>query len=295
MTADSRSPQPVPSHGVSGPANPDALDSDDHLAHILFVDDEEDLRLAAADWLGLSGFRVTTAEGMQAALAAFQADPPDVVVSDIRMPGGDGLSLLSQIKELDRAVPVVLLTGHGDVTMAVDAMRRGALDFLEKPYDADHLVQVLTKATERRRLMREVERLRALVDGTPELAARIVGSSPAMDAVRGQIRQLADFNVDVLLHGDTGTGKEVVARALHDFGDRASAPFVAINCAAIPEQVFEAEMFGHAKGAFTGAAEARVGKLERITVFTSLKKEFNRYYYGIMERKVVSLTNSSVS
>src|SRR5690606_24783171 len=155
-------------------------------------------------------------------------------------------------------LPVILLTGHGDVPLAVDAMRGGAYDFIEKPYDAELLVVVLDRAVERRRLGRELNRLRQAAGGS-ELEDRLVGLAPAMGKLRQSILQLADIDVDVLITGETGTGKEVIARALHDFGSRSKGQFVAINCAAIPETVFESEMFGHAKGAFTGASGERIG------------------------------------
>src|SRR5690606_7560815 len=160
----------------------------------------------------------------------------------------------------DADLPVVLLTGHGDVSMAVEAMHGGAYDFIEKPYDADHLIAVLDRAVERRRMGEELRKLREATGA--ELDTRLVGISAPMVQLRRSIAQLADIDVDILLNGETGVGKEVVARALHDFGHRSKGPFVAINCAAVPESVFESELFGHEKGAFTGAAGNRIGKLE---------------------------------
>ena len=228
---------------------------------ILFVDDEAELCEAAAEWLGVCGFSVTTATDPKTALARFDPARLDSVVTDVRMPGMSGIDLLAQLRDRAPDLPVVLLTGHGDVPLAVDAMRNGAHDFLEKPYDAELLVAVLDRAVERRRMGRELTRLRAAAGGA-ELEDRLVGLSPAMDTLRQAILQLADIDVDVLITGETGTGKEVIARALHDFGGRAKGQFVAINCAAMPESVFESEMFGHTKGAFTGAAGERMGKLE---------------------------------
>lgn len=227
---------------------------------IAFIDDELPLCAAAADWLGVSGFTVETYADPVAAMRSIRVGSCDCIVSDMRMPGASGQAVLEHFREIDHDLPVLLLTGHGDVAMAVEAMRGGAYDFIEKPYDADHLVAALDRAVERRRMGVELRRLRQAT--TASLDRSLVGISSAIVALRHTIQQVAGVDVDVLLHGETGVGKEVVARALHDFGHRADGPFVAINCAAIPESMFESEIFGHEKGAFTGAAGSRVGKFE---------------------------------
>ncbi|RFC66141.1 sigma-54-dependent Fis family transcriptional regulator [Fulvimarina endophytica] len=230
--------------------------------HVLLVDDEPELVDAASEWLGVSGFAVSSFTDPRKAIASLDPDAVDCVVSDLRMPHLDGMELLKAITAKDRRLPVILLTAHGDVAHAVQAMRHGAHDFLEKPYDADHLVAVLDRAIEERRLRREISRLRAELDGSAELDSRLVGASRQMREIRAKILQLANFDVDILVHGETGTGKEVVARALHDFSRRAPHRFVAVNCAAVPETIFESEMFGHAAGAFTDAKGEREGKVE---------------------------------
>ncbi len=227
---------------------------------ILFVDDEEQLRTSAAEWLSLSGFQVATSDSVDAAEAALAGRPCDVVVTDLRMPVRDGMALLDAAGRSDPDLPVVMLTGHGDVSAAVEAMRRGAHDFLEKPYDADHLVVVLDRAVRQRRLSIELARLRAAAGDRRAIEDRLIGVSSAIGELRDRVLQLAGIDVDVLVMGETGTGKEIVARALHDLGPRAPGNFVAINCAAVPEAVFESEIFGHTRGAFTGASVDRVGK-----------------------------------
>lgn len=225
---------------------------------IVFVDDEPDLCAAAADWLGASGFDVRTHTNPEKALATVDWAQCECLVTDIRMPGLSGLELLKHLHRIDADLPVIVLTGHGDVPVAVDAMQAGAYHFLEKPYDAEQLVQIIDNAVEARRLKRQISRLR---ESPGDLDTRIVGLSPAMAQVRRSVLHLADIDIDVLVTGETGTGKEVVARALHDFGRRHKGNFVAINCAAIPESIFESELFGHEKGAYTGAGTAREGKL----------------------------------
>ena len=228
---------------------------------VLFIDDEVELCRAAQEWLGVSGFTVATSSNPETAIAQTDPGALDCVVTDVRMPGLTGIEVLNHFRMGAPELPVVLLTGHGDVPLAVEAMRAGAHDFLEKPYDAELLVAVLDRAVERRRLGLELTRLRQAA-GSSELEDRLVGLSAPMTALRRSILQLASIDVDILVTGETGTGKEVIAQALHDFGSRANGQFVAINCAAIPETVFESEMFGHAKGAFTGAVGERTGKLE---------------------------------
>ncbi|MFC3165969.1 sigma-54-dependent transcriptional regulator [Ciceribacter thiooxidans] len=229
--------------------------------HVLLVDDDRDLLKAATDWLEVSGFSVSAFHRPEEAYQQLLRTDPDVLVSDIRMPGIDGMTLLNSVIKARGEVPVILMTGHGDVTLAVKAMKQGAEDFIEKPYDAEYLLSVLDKAVEKRRMKREIARLQKLVqeDGG---GSQIVGDSSAMRELRRRVATLADVDIDVLIIGETGSGKELVAQALHRQGRRCSGPFVAINCAALPESIFESEVFGHAKGAFTGALSDREGKFE---------------------------------
>jgi two-component system C4-dicarboxylate transport response regulator DctD len=232
---------------------------------VLVVDDDADLLVSTCEWLSATGFEVEgMALGSEAlrVLGAQASTMPDVLVTDIRMPGLDGIAVLEGVLRLDPDTPVVLLTGHGDIALAVKAMRAGAHDFLEKPYDADHLVAVLDRAIAQRRLAGEIRELRMRVAGGDTLETRLIGNDAAMVELRRRVAHLADVDADVLIIGETGTGKEVVARALHDYGKRSDKPFVAINCAAIPEAIFESEVFGHERGAFTGALNRRVGKIE---------------------------------
>lgn len=193
------------------------------------------------------------------ALVAFDEDPPSAVVSDVRLPGMSGLELLDVVWQRDCDVPVILITGHGDVSMAVQAMRAHAYDFIEKPFSSPRLVDVVLRALERRSLLTENRALRAQLGTMREMP--LIGSSESIQRVARTIDSLAPTDVDILICGETGTGKEVVAHALHARSGR-TGPFVALNCGALPESVFESEIFGHETGAFTGADKRRIGKIE---------------------------------
>ncbi|MBH3364033.1 sigma-54-dependent Fis family transcriptional regulator [Pseudomonas fulva] len=232
------------------------------LNSVMVIDDEASIRTAVEQWLSLSGFEVQVFARAEDGLVHIGRDYPGVIISDVRMPGMDGLQLLERLQADDPDLPVILLTGHGDVPMAVEAMRSGAYDFLEKPFTPQHLLGSLRRALEKRQLVLENRRLHQQADLRTRLETTLLGVSPGMQQLRRQVLDLAALPVNVLIRGETGSGKEQVARCLHDFGPRASKPFVALNCAAIPEALFEAELFGHESGAFTGAQGKRIGRLE---------------------------------
>ncbi|HEV7338830.1 MAG TPA: sigma-54 dependent transcriptional regulator [Bosea sp. (in: a-proteobacteria)] len=229
---------------------------------VILVDDDAEVLEAWRLTLELDGFEVVAKRSGDAALALLNRDSAAVLVSDVRMPGRDGFGLLAAVTAIDAEIPVVLITGHADVPMAVKAIRDGAWDFVEKPADPVLLIETVRRASEYRRLIIENRSLRAGVTPEDPWAARLVGSSPAIAKLRGRLALLADADTDVLLFGETGTGKEVAARALHDLGKRRAGRFVAVNCGAIPETMIESELFGHEAGAFTGARERRIGKIE---------------------------------
>ncbi len=230
--------------------------------HVLLVDDEQVMRTATAQWLDLAGYAVTALADARSALDRLSRQFDGVVISDVKMPRMDGMALQQAIAAIDADIPVVLVTGHGDVAMAVEAMRNGAYDFIEKPFEPERLLDIARRACDKRHLVLENRQLRRRLDEATDIERRLIGHSPAMRRLRQEVTDIADTPASVLITGETGTGKEVVARCLHDLSARAKGHFVAVNCAAIPENVFESELFGHEAGAFTGAQKRRIGKLE---------------------------------
>ncbi len=229
---------------------------------VIFIDDEKHIRIANRQTLELAGFDVQCYSSAEQALPLISMDWPGVVVCDIKMPGMDGLTLLSKVLGIDRDLPVILITGHGDISMAVGAIRDGAYDFIEKPFAAEDLIDTVRRAMDKRVLTLENRNLRLELVAQSQPGPRILGNTHSMQRLRATIAQVADTDADVLVLGETGTGKELVARSLHEHSHRHSGNFVAVNCGAVPEALIESELFGHEAGAFTGARERRIGKFE---------------------------------
>jgi len=228
---------------------------------LLLVEDKNELRAMLRKALERNGHSVDEATDGSAAIQKLRNKRYQMVLTDLKMPGASGLDVLRESKQADSTIPVILLTAFGSVDEAVSAMKEGAFDFIQKPVDLDHLKLLVERATRQQELLRENLILReefASRYGFP----RIVGESPAMRAVSQQLQKVAATEATVLLLGDSGTGKELFARAIHHISDRRDQPFIALNCAAIPESLVENELFGHEKGAFTGAGSRKVGKIE---------------------------------
>jgi two-component system response regulator AtoC len=228
------------------------------LRNVLVVDDEASMRHLLTVILADRGYQVRAVPGAEAALEELKARDFDVVLTDVRMPGGDGITLTRAIQEKQPGATVIVMSAYGSHDAAIEAMKAGAYDFLPKPFKPDDVLLCLRKAEERERLTRENRRLRTeLRAGFPSDA--IVGGSEPMQAVLRQVAKVAPQKTTVLIHGESGTGKELVARALHERSPRAAMPFVAVNCGAIPGELLETELFGHARGAFTDAVRAKKG------------------------------------
>ncbi|GJJ01499.1 sigma-54-dependent Fis family transcriptional regulator [Duganella rhizosphaerae] len=229
---------------------------------VLLIEDDATVRAGSAQALDLAGIEVQAFHTAEQALSLITPGFDGVVVSDVRLPGMSGLEFMAAVKAIDAQLPVVLVTGHGDITMAVGAMRDGAYDFIAKPYSSEQLTDVVQRAMETRRLVLEVAALRHRIAHGEGIEATLLGDSAAMRDLRRLILDLADEPADVLIYGETGTGKEMVARCLHQFSRRHQRNFVALNCGAIPETIFESEVFGHESGSFTGAGKRQIGKIE---------------------------------
>lgn len=228
---------------------------------VFFIDDEKPIRDALGQTLELEDYEVSLFSSARQALEKIDSQFPGVIISDINMPGIDGITFLKQALSIDPEFSIILLTGHGDISMAVDAMRLGAYDFLEKPFSTDNLLDIVKRAADKRELVLENRELRRELEAQSGPGPRILGNNPQIKQLRRILSHIKDTPADVMIHGETGTGKELVARFLHDHSVRQNQPFVAINCGAIPETMIESELFGYEPGAFTGAQKKRVGKI----------------------------------
>ena len=229
---------------------------------ILVVDDEEGVRWALRKALERAGYRVDLAADGPTGLAAAAGSEVDLVLLDVRLPGQDGLEVLHEIRRHRADLPVIMMTAYGTLQVAVEAMKLGAYDYIGKPFDMDEVLLVVEKALQAQALAREVTQLRQQLE-TPVVLGGIVGASPAMQQIFKAVGRVAGTDLTVLLRGESGTGKELIARAVHENSRRKDRPFVPVNCAAIPRELLESDLFGHERGAFTGAVAARRGRFEQ--------------------------------
>jgi len=231
----------------------------DSMPNILIIDDEKAIRKTLGEILSFEGYKITEAVDGEEGLDRFSAQDFDVILCDIKMPKIDGISFLEKAKDINPDIPIVMISGHGNIDTAVEAVKKGAFDYISKPPDLNRLLITLRNATEKQKLVTETKTLKRRVTKVQE----IVGSSLAIQKVKSTLEKVAPTDARVLITGDNGVGKELVARWIHERSSRSSAPLIEVNCAAIPGELIESELFGHEKGSFTSAIKQRIGKFEQ--------------------------------
>lgn len=261
---------------------------------VYLVEDDPAVQLGCVQALQLADIAVRAFDSAEALLPHISPGMAGVVVTDMRLPGADGLAVIREACDIDPELPVIMITGHGDVNLAVQAMRSGAYDFIPKPFSPEQLVEVVQRALDKRRLTLEVLSLRRVLSLREGLEGQLVGHSPAIQRVRQLVMEVADSPVDVLIRGETGTGKEVVARALHDHSRRVQAPYVALNCGGLPDSLLDSELFGHEPGAFTGAQKRRIGRIEHAHGGTLFLDELESMPMGVQVKLLRVLQERSI-
>ncbi len=232
------------------------------MTQVLLIDDEAEIRASIKESLELAGLSVVDQPSALKALASIADKPPEVIISDVRMPDMDGLEFQRKVKAIDPDLPIVLITGHGHIRMAIKAIRDGAYDFLEKPFRPETLITVVKRALEKRQLTLDNHKLRDQLSHATDLERVIIGTSPSIVALRERVKRYAQADIDVLIYGETGTGKELVARCLHDLGPRGNQNFVPINCAAVTDKLASSQVVNQSQGAFSRQQTSKIGKFE---------------------------------
>ncbi|GAA4354446.1 sigma-54 dependent transcriptional regulator [Variovorax defluvii] len=268
--------------------------SDSAPIRVIFVEDDADVRLGSTQALELAGLAVDGFASVEEARSRIRAGAPVVVLSDVQLPGMSGTDWLGEIRAVDPELPVILVTGHGDIAMAVHAMRQGAYDFIEKPFASEQLVAVVRRATEKRSLTLKVRELHEHLENRQGIEAALLGRSAQMQRVRREVLNLAGTSVDVVIYGETGTGKDLVARCLHEHSARRRAHYVPVNCGGLPEALAESELFGHEAGAFTGATRVRVGKFEHAQGGTLFLDEIESMPMAVQVKLLRALQERSI-
>jgi len=261
---------------------------------VLVIDDDPGIRDYLEAAVSRQGYEVFAAANGEEALASLSESRPHIVTLDVVLPGMDGLETLRRLKQRIPEVPVVMLSGHGQARTIVDAMRLGAADFLRKPFEAEELDIAFQKALENSKLKEEVEQLRGRVKSEADTLL-LWGDNPRMKEVREMIEQVADTDITVLIRGESGTGKEVIARALYQLSSRRSRPFVKVNCAALPSELLESELFGFEKGAFTGAQKRKLGKFEYANQGTIFLDEISEMHPSLQAKLLQVLQDGEFS
>ena len=258
---------------------------------ILIIDDERSIRNTLKEVLEYEKYNVLMAENAKEARVILNEKVPDVVLCDIKMPGTDGMEFLHETMKENSEIPFIMITGHGDVQTAVDAIKTGAFDFIEKPLDLNRLLISVRNALDKSKLVKETIKLKKKVGGKYEM----IGTSAAMQGIRDMIIRVAPTEAKVLITGENGTGKELVARAIHENSPRSKGEFVEVNCAAIPSELIESELFGHEKGSFTSAIKQRIGKFEQASGGTLFLDEIGDMSLAAQAKVLRALQESRIT
>ena len=261
------------------------------MAKILVIDDERSIRNTMKDILEFEKHKIVLAENGRVGLDTATRDEFDLIFSDIKMPEMDGIELLEQLKEQSVETPVVMISGHGNIDTAVECIKKGAFDFIEKPIDLSRLLVTVRNALEKNNLVTETKTLKKKV----AKKLQMIGNSPSIEKVREMIRKVAPTDARVLITGANGTGKEVVARLLYEYSNRVQGPYVEVNCAAIPSELIESELFGHEKGSFTSAVKQRIGKFEQADNGTIFLDEIGDMSLSAQTKVLRALQESEIS
>jgi two-component system nitrogen regulation response regulator NtrX len=261
------------------------------MAKLLVIDDEKSIRNTLAEILAAEDHEVLSAEDGPSGLELYGQHPFDVVLCDIKMQEMDGMEVLDKILQMPQDVPVIMISGHGDIETAVEALKKGAFDFLEKPLDLNRLLITIRNALERSDLITQTRVLKRKISKTDEM----IGESPAITKIKEMVDRVAPTDARVMITGDNGTGKELVARWLHEKSNRASSPFIEVNCAAIPSELIESELFGHEKGAFTSAHKQRKGKFEQANGGTLFLDEIGDMSLSAQSKVLRALQENRIS
>jgi two-component system C4-dicarboxylate transport response regulator DctD len=262
---------------------------------IILIDDDKDIRISTADLLSTHFKKIESYSSPKSVLPRISTELPAVIVTDLRMPNDDGLEFACAANRIDPQLPIILMTGYGDISTAVDAMKHGIYDFIEKPVDSERLINTLERAIEKRRATLSLSSTKEKSTDQYALGQSILGHSPAIKTIKKSILNFASMNIPLMIYGNTGTGKELVAHCLHDYSERRGAPFILLNCAAIPEELIETELFGYTRGASSNATALHRGKLEQAKEGTIFLDEVDSLPIKIQAKLLLALADRVVT
>ncbi|MGS2718520.1 sigma-54-dependent transcriptional regulator [Eionea flava] len=262
---------------------------------IILIDDDKDIRISTEDLLSTRFDNIESYSSPKTILPRITTDMPAVIVTDLRMPNDDGLVFACEVNRIDPHLPVILMTGYGDVSTAVDAMKHGIYDFIEKPVDSERLLSTLARAIDKRRATLSLNTTKEKANNTHAIDQSIIGYSEAMKSIKKHVIDFSSMDIPVVIYGNTGTGKELTAHCLHDFSERREQPFILLNCAAIPEELIETELFGYTRGAPSNATALHKGKIEQAKSGTLFLDEIDSLPSNVQAKLLLALSDKTVT